>query len=202
MGCTTIEEMPDNMYFLYNKIDKQIELDTIYNIVEIDENNENKNNDEIDEEDEKKKNVEVYLIKTNSITNLINLIEETEILMNEKNNIKRFNKKINDSYYYSSDKGIEFICDYNKAVSLSNDKNKNENKFIIVKYDLLTFLKFHWLDETIIKKKVELSFWNVATVNDGRRDFWVCKNYEMSDEAKALEDNFLKFMASREQGKV
>ena len=51
-------------------------------------------------------------------------------------------------------------------------------------------------------KKVELSFWNVATVNDGRRDFWVCKNYEMSDEAKALEDNFLNFLKSRGQGEV
>ena len=49
-------------------------------------------------------------------------------------------------------------------------------------------------------KKIALSFWNVATVNEGRRDFWVCKQYEMSTESKELEDRFKKFLESRGNG--
>lgn len=43
-------------------------------------------------------------------------------------------------------------------------------------------------------KNISLASWNVATVNDGRRDFWECKNYEQSEEAAALASNFAQYI--------
>ena len=39
-------------------------------------------------------------------------------------------------------------------------------------------------------KEVSLIFRNMATVNEGRQDLWVCKQYEKSARAKELEDKF------------
>ena len=36
-------------------------------------------------------------------------------------------------------------------------------------------------------KKVELKFRNMASVNEGRVDIWVCKQYELSDYAKKID---------------
>ena len=44
-------------------------------------------------------------------------------------------------------------------------------------------------------KKVQLSWSNVATVNEGRQDFWTCKNYERSQEDKELEDRMNAYFA-------
>lgn len=35
--------------------------------------------------------------------------------------------------------------------------------------------------------KVELKWRNMATVNEGRVDMWVCKQYELSEHAKKIE---------------
>ena len=43
-------------------------------------------------------------------------------------------------------------------------------------------------------KTLNLSEWNVATVNMGRKEFWECKQYEKSEDAKALEDMFKDLM--------
>lgn len=40
--------------------------------------------------------------------------------------------------------------------------------------------------------KVELKYRNMATVNEGRVDMWVCKQYVLSEEAKRIEEEFKK----------
>lgn len=49
-------------------------------------------------------------------------------------------------------------------------------------------------------KKVEFIFRNMATVNEGRIDMWVCKQYELSDETKALMNNFIKMYMAESEG--
>lgn len=39
--------------------------------------------------------------------------------------------------------------------------------------------------------KVELRWRNIATVNEGRVDMWVCKQYELSDYGKKIADTFM-----------
>lgn len=46
-------------------------------------------------------------------------------------------------------------------------------------------------------KKISLSSWNVATVNMGRQDYWVCKNYEKSEEIKKLEERLTRYLETR-----
>lgn len=51
-----------------------------------------------------------------------------------------------------------------------------------------------------MQKKVEFIFRNMATVNEGRIDMWVCKQYELSDETKALMNNFIKMYMAESEG--
>ena len=39
-------------------------------------------------------------------------------------------------------------------------------------------------------KNIKLIFRNMATVNEGRVNMWVCNQYELSDEAKEMERLF------------
>lgn len=39
--------------------------------------------------------------------------------------------------------------------------------------------------------KVELKWRNMATVNEGRVDMWICKQYELSDDAKKITEMFI-----------
>ena len=39
--------------------------------------------------------------------------------------------------------------------------------------------------------KVELKYRNMATVNEGRVDMWICKQYELSDNAKKIAEMFI-----------
>ena len=39
-------------------------------------------------------------------------------------------------------------------------------------------------------KNIKLTFRNMATVNEGRVNMWVCNQYELSDEAKEMERLF------------
>ena len=41
--------------------------------------------------------------------------------------------------------------------------------------------------------KVELKWRNMATVNEGRVDMWICKQYELSEYAKKIETIFKDF---------
>lgn len=47
-------------------------------------------------------------------------------------------------------------------------------------------------------KKVELKYRNMATVNEGRVDMWVCKQYELSEYAKRIDKEFAKFFEPQE----
>lgn len=48
-----------------------------------------------------------------------------------------------------------------------------------------------------IAKQVNLTYRNMATVNEGRVDMWVCKQYEPDDEYRELEKNIEEFMKIR-----
>lgn len=39
-------------------------------------------------------------------------------------------------------------------------------------------------------KKIEFTYRNMATVNEGRVDMWICKQYELSEYAKRIETIF------------
>lgn len=39
--------------------------------------------------------------------------------------------------------------------------------------------------------KVELKWRNMATVNEGRVDMWICKQYELSEFAKRIDKEFV-----------
>lgn len=41
--------------------------------------------------------------------------------------------------------------------------------------------------------KVEFKYRNMATVNEGRVDMWVCKQYKLSKDAKRIEDEIKKY---------
>ena len=40
-------------------------------------------------------------------------------------------------------------------------------------------------------KAIKLTYRNMATINEGRVDMWVCNKYELSDEAKRIEEDFM-----------
>jgi S-methylmethionine-dependent homocysteine/selenocysteine methylase len=40
-------------------------------------------------------------------------------------------------------------------------------------------------------KAIKLTYRNLATINEGRVDMWVCNKYELSDEAKRIEKDFM-----------
>ena len=42
--------------------------------------------------------------------------------------------------------------------------------------------------------KVEFKYRNMATVNEGRVDMWICKQYELSEDAKNIEAFFIEKM--------
>ena len=39
-------------------------------------------------------------------------------------------------------------------------------------------------------KAINLKYRNMATVNEGRVDMWICDKYELSDKAKRIEERF------------
>ena len=41
--------------------------------------------------------------------------------------------------------------------------------------------------------KIEFTYRNMATVNEGRVDMWICKQYELSEYAKKIEAKFKNF---------
>lgn len=51
-------------------------------------------------------------------------------------------------------------------------------------------------------KKVELKYRNMATVNEGRVDMWVCKQYELSEDAKRINKEFAKLLNPQESEKI
>ena len=40
-------------------------------------------------------------------------------------------------------------------------------------------------------KAIKLTYRNMATINEGRVDMWICNKYELSDEAKRIEEDFM-----------
>ena len=44
--------------------------------------------------------------------------------------------------------------------------------------------------------KINLKFKNMATVNEGRVDMWICDRYELSEEAQKLDMNFREYLDS------
>ena len=46
-------------------------------------------------------------------------------------------------------------------------------------------------------KKISLKYRNMATVNEGRVDMWVCKSYEPDAEYKELDERINRFMESK-----
>ena len=40
-------------------------------------------------------------------------------------------------------------------------------------------------------KAIKLTYRNLATINEGRVDMWVCNKYELFDEAKRIEEDFM-----------
>ena len=40
-------------------------------------------------------------------------------------------------------------------------------------------------------KAIKLTYRNMATINEGRVDMWICNKYELSDEAKRIEKDFM-----------
>lgn len=52
---------------------------------------------------------------------------------------------------------------------------------------------YHGEKNNVCKAKdVKLTFRNMATVNEGRVDMWICNKYELSEFAKAIEKNIEK----------
>ena len=45
--------------------------------------------------------------------------------------------------------------------------------------------------------KINLAYRNVATVNDGRVDMWICDKYTLSEESKQLLANIERVMKER-----
>lgn len=43
-------------------------------------------------------------------------------------------------------------------------------------------------------KSINLKYRNMATVNEGRVDMWVCDHYELSDWAKKIDEQIEKVM--------
>lgn len=39
-------------------------------------------------------------------------------------------------------------------------------------------------------KEIKLTYRNMATVNEGRVDMWVCNKYELSESAKKIQESF------------
>ena len=39
-------------------------------------------------------------------------------------------------------------------------------------------------------KAIRLTYRNMATVNEGRVDMWVCNKYELSESAKKIQESF------------
>lgn len=55
-------------------------------------------------------------------------------------------------------------------------------------------------DRSVCKAdKVELGWRNMATVNEGRVDMWVCKQYELSELAKRIEKEFISRFKPKER---
>ena len=46
-------------------------------------------------------------------------------------------------------------------------------------------------------KEIKLEWRNMATVNEGRVDMWVCHQYEQTDQAKEIEEEIKKGMYAR-----
>ncbi|MBO4542166.1 MAG: hypothetical protein J5725_03170 [Bacteroidales bacterium] len=46
-------------------------------------------------------------------------------------------------------------------------------------------------------KQVNLTYRNMATVNEGRVDMWICNQYEPDDEYRELEKNLEEFMKTK-----
>ena len=47
--------------------------------------------------------------------------------------------------------------------------------------------------------KINLSYRNMATVNEGRVDMWICDKFTLSEEAKQLLEKFTKVMEERQR---
>ena len=48
-------------------------------------------------------------------------------------------------------------------------------------------------------KNINLKWRNMATVNEGRVDMWICDKYELSDWAKKIDENFGNFIKVNER---
>lgn len=46
---------------------------------------------------------------------------------------------------------------------------------------------------------VELKWRNMATVNEGRIDMWICKKYESSDYAKKIKEDIVKAFMQKDR---
>lgn len=53
--------------------------------------------------------------------------------------------------------------------------------------------KYNGDDYKCTADKVKLTYRNMATVNEGRVDMWVCDKYTISDESKQLLNQFKKW---------
>ena len=58
--------------------------------------------------------------------------------------------------------------------------------------------KYNTDDNTCIYDEVYLNDLSIMTVYEGRQHLWRCKQYEKSEEAKRMEEKFMKFL--KEQG--
>ena len=52
----------------------------------------------------------------------------------------------------------------------------------------------HNSDQVCKAKKIILSMGNIATAHEGRRDIWVCNQYEATELYKKIESEFIKYI--------
>ncbi len=52
-------------------------------------------------------------------------------------------------------------------------------------------------DHVCYADEVKLTFRNMATVNEGRVDMWVCNQYELSEGAKAIDDKIIEYLRGK-----
>jgi len=48
-------------------------------------------------------------------------------------------------------------------------------------------------------KAINLTYRNMATVNEGRVDMWICDKYELSEFAKQIDKSFEEFLQKRDK---
>jgi hypothetical protein len=48
-------------------------------------------------------------------------------------------------------------------------------------------------------KAIKLSYRNMATVNEGRVDMWICDKYELSEFAKRIDKSFEEFLQRKDK---